>query len=208
MKKYLSIFFLFFLFFSSKGQGVTFKTVSFLNSKYLASKKWDASIPLKNQSHDVNNLTYGGIYHPPISVELQSKEDRNTIARGFMIIEVDLINTTNKNLVLSQIDLKIKQKFTKPNDGKALEWEIGSRSSGYNPHFLIDGESNIYTHSPKDFVLAPAGNPQDTRIPLEVECNEPDAIWLFEFELSFIDPSNPFKKIKVSSDKHYFVASE
>jgi len=206
-KPQLGILLLLFSFFVH-GQDVIFKTVSFLNAQYLTSETWGEDFLPANESRDVNHPLFGGKYYPPFSVQLQSHDPRVTIARGFLLIEADIINRSNKTLVLEQVDLLIKNQYPIPDAAERLDWEVGSRGSGYNPYFIIDGKQSIYSHLPNEFILSPAGDPQDSRISLEIESYGHKTIWHFEFELIFFDPSVPDKKIKIHSDKQYFIASE
>ena len=105
---------------ASYSQNVEFRTASLLNAQYLTVENWSESIPMNDESHDVNHPQYGGKYYQPISMQLQSTDDRNTLARGFLMIEADLVNQSDQQLVLEKINLQVKERYAKPEDAKSL----------------------------------------------------------------------------------------
>lgn len=177
-----------------------------MSSSFATSSKW-GDIGFNSEGEDINSKKYGSIHYPVITKK-GAKIITPTIASNSMEIDVELLNETESRFLLEKVELKVIKRIS--SDGLNLqygEWRLGTRSSRYNPYFEIDGESDLYVDAPEEFYLEPKSEALDGYVTLEVETTSNDVIYLFKFQLYFIDLSNN-KKVVISSDKEYFIATE
>lgn len=188
-------------------KGIHFQTASILNSTYLVADDW-SPIPVDQASgEDVNSKQFGSIYYPPVSLETQQVDQRISIAREYMEIDVDLTNASNESLLLEKVILFIQNKYDRTERHEELEWEIGTRGSGYNPYFLLNEKDLTYVDLPQEYILPANPDEGDTRITFEVECEGDDLIWQFNFKIVFSSVAEPDRKVTVESDRSYFLSS-
>ena len=189
-----------------------YKTVSIINDAYLVTRNW-GKIPVNRKTgEDVNSQKFGGIYYPPASKGFGVRENRTSIARESMEIEIDLINHTADTWMLESITLNILNIYTTEKvDHEIGEWEIGARTMAYNPTFEIEENGNSITDIPDEVFIDPKDEMTDSRMILEVMVGDHHSgsrkIYTFNFLLLFSKTGGEKKRIQVTSDKTYFIAS-
>ncbi|TRX59910.1 hypothetical protein FNH22_07605 [Fulvivirga sp. M361] len=188
---------------------IKFKTITIVNDHYMVADDWkDISIDLTT-GEDVNSENYGGIYYPPTSHSSSLKERRISIARESMEIEIDLLNTTNDRWLLESITLNVLKVYKASEiDFETGSWEIGKRTLGYSPYFEIKDGINSITDLPTDVFIGTKKKPTDSRMILRVYAEEVTGkIYEFGFILHLSKEGNQDKKMVITSDKSYFIAS-
>lgn len=191
---------------------VIYKTISIVNQQFIAARDWEHINLNKKTGEDINSEYFGGIYYPPKVKGSGLIEQRPTIAKESMEIEIDLINESDDNWILESISLKVLNTFDIAQiPYEAGSWKIGKRTLDYNPNFEIRADGQIVIDIPKEFILWRKDEFRDSRIILEVYTEESKAmlnkVFEFDFELSFTKSGSQKERVKINSDKTYFIGS-
>lgn len=189
--------------------GITYKTVSIFNEAYVVADNWGA-IPVDPSGEDVNSRRYGGVYFPPSIRDTDKKESRTTLARGYMELEVDLLNTTQDVYQLDYLTLTVTAEYeASSQEYETGQWDIRSRTSTYRPHFKIEPGKPVITRPVEEVVIWPEEEYMDSRFIFEVSApGGSNTIYAFTFTLTFSNQDDEAQKLEITSDKTYFIAPE
>ncbi len=194
---------------SLQEEKIHYRTISIFNDQYFTANNWGA-IPVDKLGEDVNSLRFGGVYYPPSIRDLNRKESRTTVAQGSMEIEVDLLNTTADTYQLESITLTVTGVYESSGlKGEAGEWEIGSRTSSYRPHFEILEGRKVIIQPIEEITIWPEEEYMDSRFIFEIFAKDSASrgkIYAFVFTLNFTKQEGQ-ETLVINSDKTYFIAA-
>lgn len=188
----------------------TFSTVSIFNKEYVATFNW-GDIPVdQKKGEDINSKYFGELYHPLLVRGTDQHEKRLSVASGYMEIELDLPIPESQVYELRFLSVKIINSYDLVSTiyEKGI-WKIGSRSSEYRPYVDITGEESLITE-PVEEVLFGLENGNTFICEVSIDDGEATENKLFEFQiiLDLIDEEDADSRIRMVSDKHYFLSGK
>jgi hypothetical protein len=191
----------------SQSEKVSVETLAIINRDFLVANDW-GEVPIDKQGNDLNSSKFGSIYYPPYMEESQLQENRSTIARGFMEIELLFNNRTSDSWRLKEIKLEVLEDYDYSSmDCTEGIWEIGSRSSGFNPYLKIIPEQSTIKSNTEDFTLWPMTEEEDSGLIVEVAAPKGEKV-IYHFSLNFTYANSNGDTMKIQPKKTFLVASD
>lgn len=189
---------------------ISYKTISITNENFLVADDWP-NVPVNTETgEDLNSKQFGGVYYPPYAKGSELVENRPTLAKGFMEVEIDFINQSEDTWILKALEMVITGEYSYSNikveNGR---WDLGdNRLNDYNPRFEIRRK---LTADPEGFALFPQEYLEDSRIIFEASCEsaeDEDTIFQFQVKCTFFNADDEDQVIEVLSDRDYLIATD